>query len=135
MILANKKRLSLIIVSLVIILAMTVGIFIGSVKEEITQAAVISNADTISTDLLLPTRVDSNVGGKVFNTLALQELYAKLAGENANFDAVEDNARVKKSRRIQMLQSRQCTAEWIREKYAQPTADGISSLSWTAKNG
>ncbi len=97
MILANKKRLSLIIVSLVIILAMTVGIFIGSVKEEITQAAVISNADTISTDLLLPTRVDSNVGGKVFNTLALQELYAKLAGENANFDAVEDNAREAKS--------------------------------------
>ena len=94
MILANKKRLSLIIVSLALILAMTVGIFIGSVKEEITQAAVISNADTISTDLLLPTRVDSNVGGKVFNTLALQELYAKLAGENANFDAVEDNARV-----------------------------------------
>ena len=45
----------------------------------------------------MPTRVDSNVGGKVFNTLALQELYAKLAGENANFDAVEDNARVAKS--------------------------------------
>ncbi|MDE6870343.1 MAG: hypothetical protein K2J75_06410, partial [Clostridia bacterium] len=96
MILANKKRISLIIVSIVIILAMTLGIFIGSVQEQTTQAAVISNADTISTDLLLPTRVDTNVGGKVFNTLALQELYAKLAGTNANFDAVADNAREKK---------------------------------------
>ncbi|MDE6605324.1 MAG: hypothetical protein K2K85_04790, partial [Clostridia bacterium] len=96
MILANKKRISLIIVSIVIILAMTLGIFIGSVQEQTTQAAVISNADTISTDLLLPTRVDTNVGGKVFNTLALQELYAKLAGADADFNAVADNAREKK---------------------------------------
>ncbi|MDE5911036.1 MAG: hypothetical protein K2H24_01745, partial [Clostridia bacterium] len=75
---------------------MTLGIFIGSVQEQTTQAAVISNADTISTDLLLPTRVDTNVGGKVFNTLALQELYAKLAGENAEFTNVENEARKKK---------------------------------------
>ncbi|MDE7208352.1 MAG: hypothetical protein K2O31_00540, partial [Clostridia bacterium] len=96
MILANKKRISLIIVSIVIILAMTLGIFIGSVQEQTTQAAVISNADTISTDLLLPTRVDTNVGGKVFNTLALQELYAKLAGEDAEFTNVANEARKKK---------------------------------------
>ncbi|MDE5910888.1 MAG: hypothetical protein K2H24_01000, partial [Clostridia bacterium] len=75
---------------------MTLGIFIGSVQEQTTQAAVISNANTISTDLLLPTRVDTNVGGKVFNTLALQELYAKLAGENAEFTNVANEARKKK---------------------------------------
>ncbi|MDE5911303.1 MAG: hypothetical protein K2H24_03115, partial [Clostridia bacterium] len=80
-----------------IILAMTLGIFIGSVQEQTTQAAVISNADTISTDLLLPTRVDTNVGGKVFNTLALQELYAKLAGADTTFAKVEDKAREQKS--------------------------------------
>ncbi|MDE6870219.1 MAG: hypothetical protein K2J75_05775, partial [Clostridia bacterium] len=44
----------------------------------------------------MQTRVDTNVGGKVFNTLALQELYAKLAGENAEFTNVANEARKKK---------------------------------------
>ena len=90
------KRVSL-AVSIVILIVLLSCIFINSLQGDKAKAAVINNADTISTDLLLSTRVDSNVGGKVFNTLALQELYAKLAGENANFDAVEDNAREAKS--------------------------------------
>ena len=89
------KRVSL-AVSIVILLVLLSCIFINSLQGDKAKAAVINNADTISTDLLLSTRVDSNVGGKVFNTLALQELYAKLAGENANFSAVADNAREKK---------------------------------------
>ncbi len=89
------KRVSL-AVSIVILLVLLSCIFINSLQGDKAKAAVINNADTISTDLLLPTRVDSNVGGKVFNAVALQELYAKLAGENANFSAVADNAREKK---------------------------------------
>ncbi|MDE6884793.1 MAG: hypothetical protein K2P32_03360, partial [Clostridia bacterium] len=79
-----------------ILLVLLSCIFINSLQGDKVKAAVINNADTISTDLLLSTRVDSNVGGKVFNAVALQELYAKLAGENANFSAVADNAREKK---------------------------------------
>ncbi len=89
------KRVSL-AVSIVILLVLLSCIFINSLQGDKVKAAVISNADTISTDLLLPTRFDTNVGGKVFNTLALQELYAKLAGADADFNAVADNAREKK---------------------------------------
>ncbi|MDE7348735.1 MAG: hypothetical protein K2N53_03645, partial [Clostridia bacterium] len=93
---SKQKRITSIVICIIVIMALACSVFIGSIGENSTQAAVTNNVDVISTDLLLATR-DTSVGGKVFNAAALDELYAKLAGENAVFSDVEDNAREQKS--------------------------------------
>ncbi|MDE6372089.1 MAG: hypothetical protein K2L61_00945, partial [Clostridia bacterium] len=60
--------------------------------------AVIGNADTISTDLLMDkSKRGTTVTSTVFNGNALNELYEKLAGTGADFNAVATKARTQKT--------------------------------------
>ena len=66
--------------------------------NEIADSAVISNADTIATDLLMDkTTRGTTVNSTVFNGNALSALYEKLAGTGADFNAVATKARATKS--------------------------------------
>ena len=91
------KRVSL-AVSIVILLVLLSCIFINSLQGDKAKAAVISNADTIETDLLLDKNYrGSNLGDYVFNLNALNALYNKLLGkENATFDEIDTAANVVK---------------------------------------
>ena len=94
----RSKRVSL-VVCIAILLAMLSCIFINSIQSDKANAAVINNADTIETDLLL----DKNYRGKksgdaVFNLNALNALYDKILGkENATFAEIDAAANVAKS--------------------------------------
>ncbi|MCI8912498.1 MAG: hypothetical protein HFE31_07405, partial [Clostridia bacterium] len=91
------KRVSL-AVSIVILLVLLSCIFINSLQGDKAKAAVINNADTIETDLLLDKNYrGSNLGDYVFNLNALNALYNKLLGkENATFDEIDTAANVVK---------------------------------------
>ncbi|MDE7208560.1 MAG: hypothetical protein K2O31_01625, partial [Clostridia bacterium] len=66
--------------------------------NEVADGAVIGNADTISTDLLMDKSTrGTTVNSTVFNGNALSELYEKLAGAGADFNTVATKARATKS--------------------------------------
>ncbi|MDE5755924.1 MAG: hypothetical protein K2I23_02415, partial [Clostridia bacterium] len=89
--------LTSIIVAMLIVISFAISL-IGS--NEVGESAVIttSSADFIETDLLIGKNTRSTqVNGNVFNATALEKLYSKLAGENATFADVEDNAKAQKN--------------------------------------
>ncbi len=94
----RSKRVSL-AVSIVILLVLLSCIFINSIQRDKATAAVINNADTIETDLLLDKNYrGSNSGEYVFNLNALNALYDKILGkENATFEEIDTAANVAKS--------------------------------------
>ncbi len=66
--------------------------------NEIADSAVINNADTIATDLLMDKATrGTTVNSTVFNGNALSALYEKLAGTGADFNTVATKARATKS--------------------------------------
>ncbi|MDE5756116.1 MAG: hypothetical protein K2I23_03420, partial [Clostridia bacterium] len=83
---------------LILIVGMSFAIFALGDKE-VSEGAVISNADVISQDLLMSDKTTrgSSVGSPVFNENALNLLYAKLGGANSTFSTIETAARVPKS--------------------------------------
>ena len=98
----SKKKTRLITLSVCIVISMLIALscavsIVGN--SEVAQGAVItaSSADFISDELLLSTRTDTAVGGKVFDKAVLNKIYEKLAGSGATFSTVETKARVAKA--------------------------------------
>ncbi|MDE6473738.1 MAG: hypothetical protein K2L70_01380 [Clostridia bacterium] len=84
-----------ILLTALIVLSFAVTL-IGS--NEIADSAVIGNADTITTDLLMDKATrGTTVNSTVFNGNALNALYEKLAGTGADFNAVATKARAQKT--------------------------------------
>ncbi|MDE7191667.1 MAG: hypothetical protein K2O35_04305, partial [Clostridia bacterium] len=95
---SKQKRIISIVICIIVIMALACSVFIGSIGKQSTQAVVINNADTIATDLLMDKATrGTTVTSSVFNGNALSELYEKLAGKGADFNAVANKARTKKS--------------------------------------
>ena len=94
----RKSRLiSLISIILAILLVCSFAIsMIGN--DKVGESAVIttSSADFINTDMLFSNRQGTTVGSKVFDGDLLDQLYAKLAGNNATFADVANKARTQK---------------------------------------
>ncbi|MDE6275915.1 MAG: hypothetical protein K2M75_05185, partial [Clostridia bacterium] len=93
----KSKFIYLTSVVLTILLVFSVAVSMLN-NNQAAEGAVISNADTISKDLLMSNKATrgSNVGDPVFDGNALSELYEKLAGTGATFSTVEVEARITK---------------------------------------
>ncbi|MDE7209344.1 MAG: hypothetical protein K2O31_05610, partial [Clostridia bacterium] len=96
------KRQKLICISISVILTalimLSFAITLIGGGNEVADGAVIGNADTISTDLLMDkAKRGTSVNSTVFNGNALNELYEKLAGAGADFNTVATKARTPKT--------------------------------------
>ncbi len=93
-----RKRIGILISVILVMLVATSFALTFASSGEVAESAVINNADTITTDLLMDKATrGTTVSSTVFNGNALSELYAKLAGQGADFAAVEQKARATKS--------------------------------------
>ena len=93
-----RKRIGILISVILVMLVATSFALTFASSGEVAESAVINNADTITTDLLMDKATrGTTVNSTVFNGNALSELYAKLAGQGADFAAVEQKARATKS--------------------------------------
>ena len=81
------------------LIMLSFAVFMIGNQQKVADSAVINNADTIGTDLLMTDKTNrgTNVGNPVFNGNALSALYEKLAGTGADFNAVATKARTAKS--------------------------------------
>ncbi|MDE6473938.1 MAG: hypothetical protein K2L70_02460, partial [Clostridia bacterium] len=95
----SKSRLICLSISILLTALIVMSFAVTLVgNNEIADSAVINNADTIATDLLMDKATrGTTVSSTVFNGNALSALYEKLAGAGADFNAVATKARAQKT--------------------------------------